>query len=406
MNEHKDHVKILLCTEPRTKNFLVSSMLYAFGNPEVVCISEYRKDADVWTGTYLYGQRYGRNNSEFEQFWPDIYPRSLALRVNDERLSHEWALRVWNGIDELFCNNAFDYVIMPQVDRYLYDIIDRIARNNHVIVIGAGSSIFSGYCVTAVRGEYREVKSEVSDEEVQARVQKLTNVQFLPDSETNNIKRQHFDIIKYFYKRKVTEKIYYPIMKIVSRDPWNHHYNLIVRKGKHLSDYYSKDLDDYFVQIKDINIDPERAVYMPLHVMPEATVTYHLSDTRFCYYEKFILSILYRSDPSVTIIVKEHPGMYGLRELSFYRELHELPNVILVHPKERSNLLLDKVNTVLTENGTVGIEALVRGKRVLVLDKNCYYIFHPNVFWVNSISLESLKFQLTDYSNVEFIRKL
>ena len=244
MNQLGDCTTVLLCTEPRTKKFFVSASSYAFDIPNIMCINEYKKDADIWTGTYLYGKKYGRPNSTFEQEWPDIYPRSLALRVNDEKLSHEWALRIWNGIEELFYDNTIDYVIMPQIDRYLYDIVERIGRKNHTTVIGGGSSIFSGFCGVAVRGEYKEVKSEVSNEEVERRVQQLTKNDFLPDSETDNVKRQHIDIIKHFYKRKLTEDVYYPIMKLISHDPWNHHYNLTVRKGKHLSDY-CKNLDDY-----------------------------------------------------------------------------------------------------------------------------------------------------------------
>ena len=406
MNQSEDCATVLLCTEPRTKDFLVSASSYALDNPNIMCISEYKKDADIWTGTYLYGKNFGKSNSTFEEEWPDIYPRSLALRVNDEKISHEWALRIWNGIDKLFQENTFNYVIMPQIDRYLYDIIERIARKSHILVIGAASSIFSGYCRISVRGEYQEVRSAVSDEEVEKRVQQLTKNDFIPDSEINNIKRQHIDIIKHFYKRKLTENVYYPLMKMISHDPWNHHYNLTVRKGKHLSDYYCKDLDDYFVRIKDIDIDPKHTMYMPLHMMPEATVTYHCNDTKFCNYEKYILSLIDRADPSITFIVKEHPAMYGLRELSFYCHLKTHQNVILVHPKERSNVLLSKVDTILTENGTVGVEALVRGKRVLVLDKNCYYMFHPNVFLVNDITLDSLNYSLTNYSNFEFVRRL
>ena len=406
MNQPGDGASVLLCTEPRTRAFFVSASAYAFNAPKVTCISEYKKDADIWTGTYLYGKAYGKPNPVFEIEWPDIYPRSLALRMNDKKLSHEWALRVWNGIDELFRENSFDYVIMPQIDRYLYDIIERIARKNLVTVIGAESSIFSGYCRMAVRGEYNAVRSEVSEEEVAERVRLLTKNDFLPDSETENIKRTHRDIVKHFYKRKLTEDVYYPIMKALSHDPWNHHYNLTVRKGKRLSEYYRKDLDDYFVRIKDISVDPKRTVYMPIHMMPEATVTYHCGDTKFCNYESFIISLIDRADPSITIIVKEHPAMYGLRELSFYNRIKSHSNVILVHPKENSNLLLSKIDTVVTENGTVGVEALVRGKRVLVLDRRCYYLFHPNVFPIDNITLESLSYALTDYSNKDFVQKL
>lgn len=406
MSRFGEKTTVLLCTEPRTKKFFVSAASYAFDNPTVLCISEYKKQADIWTGTFLYGKAYGKPNPEFEQEWPDIYPRSLVLRVNDEKLSHEWALRVWNGIEELFRENPIDYVIMPQIDRYLYDIIDRIARKHQTTVIGAESSIFSGYCRMSVRGEYKEVRGEVPEEEVEERVQQLTRDDFLPDSETENIKREHFDIVWRFYRRKLTEDIYYPIMKVLSHDPWGHQFNRVIRKGKHLSDYYCENLDDYFFRIKDIDVNPKKTVYMPLHMTPEATMTYHCSNTKFCNYESCILSLIERADPSITFIVKEHPAMYGLRELSFYRQLKSYPNVILVHPKENSNLLLSKIDTVLTENGTVGVEALVRGKRVLVLDRNCYYLFHPNVFLVDDVTLESLSFELTDYSNTEFVRRL
>ena len=406
MNQSKEYPTVLLCTEPRTRGFFVRVASYAFDNPNILCISEYKKNADIWTGTFLYGKAYGKANPEFEREWPDIYPRSLALQVNDEKLSHEWALRVWNGIDELFRMNSVDYVIMPIIDRYLYDIIDRIAQKNQSMVIGAVSSIFSGYCALSVRGEYKEVRGKVPEEEVEQRIRQLTRNDFLPDSETKSIHRTHLDIIWHYYRRKLTENIYYPIMKMISQDPWNHHFNIAIRKGKSLSDYYCKNLDDYFVQIKDIHVDPKSAVYMPLHVMPEATMSYYCSDTKFCDYENYILSLIERTDSSITIIVKEHPSMYGMREVSFYNCLKLHSNVILVHPKESSNLLLSKIDTVLTENGTVGVEALVRGKRVLVLDRNCYYLFHPNAFLIDDITLESLSFKLTDYSNIEFVRKL
>ena len=218
MNQSINCPKVLLCTEPRTKTFLVSAASYAFDNPSILCISEYKKKADIWAGTYLYGEAYGKPNAAFEQEWPDIYPRSLSLRVNDEKLSHEWALRIWNGIEELFRENSFNYVIMPQIDRHLYDIIERIARKNQAMVIGLLGSIFSGYCRMCVRGEYNKVRSEVPEKEVEERVNQLTRNDFIPDSETENIKRKHFDIIKYFYRRKLTEDVYYPIMKLLSHD--------------------------------------------------------------------------------------------------------------------------------------------------------------------------------------------
>ncbi len=98
--------------------------------------------------------------------------------------------------------------------------------------------------------------------------------------------------------------------------------------------------------------------------------------------------------------------MYGRRLLDFYDQLNSFPNVILLHPMDRSNNLLLEVENVVVDNGTVGVEALLRGKRVICLSDNYYQRFHPNAFMRDRITMEALKLPLQEFDNHTFMRSM
>lgn len=57
---------------------------------------------------------------------------------------------------------------------------------------------------------------------------------------------------------------------------------------------------------------------------------------------------------------------------------------------DRSNELLNMVDNVLVDTGTVGVEALLRGKRVISLSDNYYSDLHPNIVRSGSVTREVL----------------
>lgn len=72
----------------------------------------------------------------------------------------------------------------------------------------------------------------------------------------------------------LVERVYYPIKKLLDRDPDNHQYNSYLVKGHSFREYYNRSLDDIFVHSADLVIDKENTVYMPLHFTPEASTSY------------------------------------------------------------------------------------------------------------------------------------
>ncbi|WP_119166695.1 capsular polysaccharide export protein, LipB/KpsS family [Algihabitans albus] len=76
-----------------------------------------------------------------------------------------------------------------------------------------------------------------------------------------------------------------------------------------------------------------------------------------------------------TLVVKEHPNARGYRSRGFYRRLREIPNVRLVAPMAKSGPLLEQAALVALVYGTVGLEALIRHKPLVVFSRAPYEIF-------------------------------
>lgn len=399
-------MRILIYLRPKAKDFFLRVANGVFDNPEIITYSDYNHIADVWAGKYIYSEKYDVENQEFEKEASDILPRCRTLRKMDSKFADTLARRYWNGMEEFFSQNSFDYLLTIPVDCYSLDILCRVAERNGVRIISVIGSPFAGYAKLTVRGEYRRVRSEVSKDEIDRLVGKMTQTSYLSPSESRNIKKRHSSIYKYHIRRMLIEYLYYPILKVKDQDPWNYHYNIYEVKNIPLKFRFNHQFEKKFVHIDDLEIDKKSTVYYPMHLIPEATTDYWCEDIKVTHYEQFVIDMVTQAERGITFIIKEHPAMYGRRLLSFYDKLNSFSNVILLHPMDRSNNLLLEVENVVVDNGTVGIEALMRGKRVLCLSDNYYCRFHPNAFRVNRVTKDALKLSLQNYDNNEFMKML
>jgi hypothetical protein len=150
----------------------------------------------------------------------------------------------------------------------------------------------------------------------------------------------------------------------------------------------------------------ENSVYMPLHFAPEATVDYWVDNPAYAYQEDTILRLAEETPAHIRLLIKEHPAMYLRRQIDFYEKLRSFSNVALIHPYESSNSLLNKVDNVLVFTGSVGVEALLRNKRVTTLSQNYYSDLHPNIFKVAKLTDEALNKELQAYPKETFIHDI
>ena len=83
------------------------------------------------------------------------------------------------------------------------------------------------------------------------------------------------------------------------------------------------------------------------------------------------------------LVVKEHPNAYGYRTLAYYRKLKQIPNVVLAGPTADTAPLTDGAGLVALVYGTIGLEAIIKKKPLLVFSEAPYGVFPPHMVRLN-----------------------
>lgn len=120
-------------------------------------------------------------------------------------------------------------------------------------------------------------------------------------------------------------------------------------------------------------VEGENFVFFPLQLEPEcSTLVFapHYAD------QAYVVEALAKSLPIDHVLyVKEHPAMVGRRPLSFYKRARSVTNVRLISPGVHSHGLINKASAVVTATSTVGWEAVLYEKPVVVLGNVWYDAF-------------------------------
>lgn len=371
----------------------------------VLSISNFRGVSEIWTGTYLYDKNPATLSDDYVRQETDIIQRCRFLRSLDFETARGLASRFWNEMTKLFDTEHIVAVFQPMVDEYTLDIMERVARAHGVPVVSFVGHFFNGYFCITTRGELNILRDHPTQDEIRAICASVLSTDYKPSFERMKQKSQA-QVAKVFCRRKLIETCYYPLMKKVERDPLNYHYNTIVLGGAGFS-YVSNRRYEGFSSIEDIaGLDLARTVYLPLHMIPEATTDYWCDDWHQVRYEEGIVNTIESSDDDIIFAVKEHPSMDGWRNPAFYKRLLAYPNVYLIPPHENSNALLNLVDNVVVHTGSVGIEALMRGKRAFCLTSNYYSDLHPAVVRCQAVHLNQMMEPIPEYDPDVFVGDL
>lgn len=122
-----------------------------------------------------------------------------------------------------------------------------------------------------------------------------------------------------------------------------------------------------YTDVFDRFSNENKFVYFPLHLQPEYS-TMLLAPMHLNQIE--VIRKISRSIPiNYKLYVKEHPHMIkyrGWRNLDYYKEIRNIPNVELLDPYMSSQRLIKQSEMVATITGTAGLEALFHEKPVIV----------------------------------------
>ncbi|WP_165043839.1 hypothetical protein [Adlercreutzia sp. ZJ138] len=401
-------MNILLYTRKWRRDFDYEVLRCVFPNAEITSYSEERGVADVWLGEYLYaGGQTSLEATLTEDVFRDVVSRDRFLVNCDVTRARRVVGRVWAGLEGLFDKKDFDLVYSYAIDCYCSDVCAKIAKDRGIPFVSFVASFIKGYMMFTTYGERMRLGRKVSDDEVQRVYKLLSEDGFLPKSEEKNIKKSDISAIRFYLRRRIIESFVNPVRRLIHGDQDNQLYATEMLRERKLSDFYCKGWSSILHDMEDYDVDVRQSIYFPLHYVPEASTSYWLNRVAPLGYSDYVCDVIERSDPSVMFYVKEHPAMFGRRELNFYERLSNYENVRLVHAMVRSNSMLRAFDNVLVDDGTVGVEALLRGKRVLSLEGNYYSDLHPNCFVVDYVRLGDLSRQLdTSFGGREFVRGL
>ncbi|GAJ18461.1 unnamed protein product, partial [marine sediment metagenome] len=178
--------------------------------------------------------------------------------------------------------------------------------------------------------------------------------------------------------------IYFSSKRKIGKDRLCYHYwaNQVIATQWLSGGFHSYTGDSLWAEkLKDNESMPK--VFIPLQFVPEATVDYWCPNVKMIDYAGILMKAVNAfADKGFLILIKEHPGIVGMRDYRLYRAVSQHDNVIMIPPQIRANSIIPMCKCVFVWTGTVGFEAALRGIPVIHLGFP-YYISGDRFYGVN-----------------------
>ena len=167
-----------------------------------------------------------------------------------------------------------------------------------------------------------------------------------------------------------------------------------------------------FIEYRKINYDEYISdadfYFYPLHLEPEAVVLYW-ADGIYANQVKLIENIASQLPPGIMLYVKDHPHLYGYRDVFDYKRIQDIPNVKLLAPHLPGKKIVNDSKGVITLNGTAGLEALLLNKQIISfgsafynVSKRVRYVRNVKDFGAIIYGLRDVKYE-DDYELNKFV---
>lgn len=230
--------------------------------------------------------------------------------------------------------------------------------------------------ISKVRGDYEEAEPDY-----------MKNQQL---GRQINIMRRGFNLL---YKKNIEllSTIFEPSNSYWKKDGQKYsesvyrNYEKLIQKYRGLR--FKKELKSQYESLcKGPNYD-DTYLFVALHYQPEETSC--PSGNIYVDQSIMIEALLKFFPENVKIYVKEHPSQFSPklegetgRNIDFYKSVKKFDRVQFISNNIDSFKLIDRSLSVVTLTGTVGIEALIRNKPVIILG-NAWYEHLPGTFKIN-----------------------
>jgi hypothetical protein len=255
-------------------------------------------------------------------------------------------------------------VLSFPIDRYVKDILERLARKRGIPYLELTASVFSRMSMFLCRGDLLTVAERPASEVYDRGRAELVSPAFLPPYVPRSAKysRAHFlKKIAYFRARSAA---FWAIGRL-KRDPLNIHYvdaQWFLGHKPGLQDIRVLRMIDHDWQARLERTPLERRVFFGLQLFPEASIDYWLRNPEFVAHEDCLVEAASAfSRCGYTIVVKDHPLQFGFRQTGLIARLRSLDGVVVAPYEVPAREVLQRVGINFTFTGTLGLQAGLAG---------------------------------------------
>jgi hypothetical protein len=288
--------------------------------------------------------------------------------------------------ESLIVKHNVDYIIYENISNSFAYFASFVGHKLNVPYLGVTSSRLPGYFVTDSYMDYESKKiqglfnnlvlnDETEREYVDRYLENIDNI--VPDGIVGGNHSNLSLISRYFNKRKFLSLLM-STKYIFSNNNYSY---LIGSPFLLLMNSFKRSLcrkikAKLLVKIYHNQLPNKPYFLYPLQFHPESSTSVRASD--FLSELEVIKNIAFNLPCDTFLFVKDHPSSFGYPSISFYKQIARLPNVCLVNPFHDTKALIKSSSGVVTLSSTVGYEALLLSKRVLLFG-SVFYDFHRNV---------------------------
>ena len=295
----------------------------------------------------------------------DIVARCRLLRWLPVRQARCMVAAMEDAFTALLDREKPKIVLSFPIDRYVSDVLARLASKRGVPCIELTVSLISGMCMLMYRGQLVKTGSAPTAERVQAHVKTIADPDFTPEYVPRASRYTRARWLKTFCKFRVRGWVF-KLISTVKRDPMNLHYldaqSFLGHKPR-WSDMSVLDLVDWQWRAKVEQHPKERRVFFGLQLFPEASIDYWLTNRELIDYEDLVVDAASAfSAAGWLVLVKDHPSQFGFRQRELLDRLLGVSNVVFVPYDVSGNDIVSLTGTNFTLTGTLGLQAALLGR--------------------------------------------
>jgi hypothetical protein len=299
-----------------------------------------------------------------------VIARCRGLRDIPYAEARALVLRMTRWARLFFESQSYRLLVIHVIDSYVLDVLVRVARHLGRDVIVLSEWFIQPYRRHTFYGEKHATRRPEPDE-----VQRIVEYCERPRkvfwlAGVDRINRLRAFVYLYFRYKWLYLTRYLWRFRILGREAYE--FRFANSWAVRLRDVFVHRLFSSVTEA-EIRDAPDRFVLIPLHTFPEANVDYWMTDWRDAdYYSSLYEAVSFFRAEGLTVLLKEHPGFIYQRDARVYQTLTAFDNVRLIDPFSTSVRALDLVPLIMVWHGTMGIEGIMQGRKVVVFDDTYY----------------------------------